>query len=274
MGGEAEQDRPLTEGLEHEAPLAMLQVPEAAVDEPAGSGTGPGAEVVALDQGGTEAAHGGIPKDVRPRDAAADDQEIELPRRKVTDPGAHRDRHISGTVDTNRPSPWFEWHRDVITRGARVLDLACGTGRHSLAAAALGADVTAVDKNPARLDLGRQAAKARNLTVTWLEWDLSTSLPPLGTFDLLLMFNYLDRARMPEFLGYVRPGGYLLMETFLVDQRAFDWGPTSDAHLLQRGELVSLIGSLDILHGRESLEPVEGVQWSAVASVLARKRVQ
>ena len=155
-----------------------------------------------------------------------------------------------------------------------MLDLACGAGRHSLAAAELGADVTAVDRDPARLELGRQAAKSRHLTVTWLEWDLTQSFPPLGTFDVLLLFNYLDRARMPELLQYLRPGGYLLMETFLVDQRAFDWGPTSDVHLLKRGELADLVAPLEILHGRESLEPVEGVHWSAVASILARRNVE
>jgi hypothetical protein len=64
------------------------------------------------------------------------------------------------------------------------------------------------------------------------------------------------------------------METFLVDQRGFDWGPTSDAHLLKRGELATLVHPLEILHGRDSLEPVEGVHWSAVASILARKSVQ
>lgn len=155
-----------------------------------------------------------------------------------------------------------------------MLDIACGIGRHSLAAAVRGADVTAVDRDAARLETGRQTARARHLNITWLEWDLTKSLPPLGTFDVLLMFNYLDRARMPELLQYLRPGGHLLMETFLVDQRNFEWGPTSDAHLLKRGELPLLVSPLEVVHGRESLEPVEGVHWSAVASVLARKKAE
>ena len=159
----------------------------------------------------------------------------------------------------------------MITRGARVLDLACGAGRHSLVAAALGAEVTAVDRDAARLDAGRRAARARNLGVTWLEWDLSGPLLPLGTFDVLLIFDYLDRARMPDFLQFVRPGGALLMETFLEDQRAFDWGPTSEEHLLRRGELPELVAPLRSIHGREVMEPIEGVRWSALASVLARK---
>jgi SAM-dependent methyltransferase len=152
-----------------------------------------------------------------------------------------------------------------------VLDLGCGSGRHSLAAAGLGAEVTGVDRDAVRLELARRAAIERGLQVNWLQWDLSGPLPPLGTFDVLLMFNYLDRNRLGELLGFLRPGGQLLMEMFLADQREFGWGPTADAHLLQRGELALLVAPLTVLHGREVIEPVGGVQWSAIASVLARK---
>jgi tellurite methyltransferase len=152
-----------------------------------------------------------------------------------------------------------------------VLDVACGTGRHSLACAALGAEVTGLDRDASRLDAARMEAKERGLNVTWLEWDLATGPPPLGTFDILLIFNYLDRAGMPALLEFLRPGGLLIMETFLDDQRAFEWGPTSEAHLLHRGELQQLIKPLEALHGREAIEPLGGVQLSAVASVLARK---
>ena len=99
----------------------------------------------------------------------------------------------------------------MITRGARVLDLACGSGRHAIAAAELGADVTAVDKDPARLEAGKQAAKSRNLKITWLQWDLTGSAPPLGTFDVVLLFNYLDRRRMPSLTEFLRPGGIFMM---------------------------------------------------------------
>ena len=45
------------------------------------------------------------------------------------------------------PSTWFTWHDYLITKGSRVLDLACGEGRHSVAAALKGATVTALDKD-------------------------------------------------------------------------------------------------------------------------------
>jgi SAM-dependent methyltransferase len=175
------------------------------------------------------------------------------------------------TPPPGRPSTWFLWHSPLIPKGARVLDVACGTGRHSLAAALLGAEVTAVDCDAAKLDFAREAARELGLRITWIEWDLTGKLPPLGTFDILLIFNYLDRARLPDLLSFLRPGGLLLMETFLEDQRAFDWGPRSDNHLLRRGELASLVRPLTVLFGREVIEPVGGVRWSALASVVAQK---
>lgn len=128
-----------------------------------------------------------------------------------------------------------------------------------------------MDRDAARLEQARRAAQERGLAVTWLAWDLTGERPPLGTFDVLLLFDYLDRALMPSFLEFLRPGGTLLMETFLADQQEFGWGPTSDAHLLRRGELPLLVAPLEVLHGREVIEPVGGVQWTAVASVRARK---
>jgi len=163
------------------------------------------------------------------------------------------------------------WHSHLIQRGTRVLDLACGNGRHALAAAMLGADATGVDADAGKLALGRDAARRQGLTVSWLEWDLTGSLPPLGTFDVLLLFRYLDRARLPALLDFLRPGGLLIMETFLEDQRDFDWGPTSREFLLQRGELPDLVRPLRVLFGREVLEPASGNRWAAIASVVARK---
>ena len=170
-----------------------------------------------------------------------------------------------------RPSTWFFWHSHLITRGSRVLDLACGAGRHGLAAASLGAEVTGVDRDAAALARAKAAGARQGLKATWLEWDLTSSAPPLGTFDTLLIFNYLDRQRLPELFDFLRPGGLLFMETFLEEQRAFEWGPTSDAHLLKRGELTSLVRPLEVLYGREVIEPLAGAKWSAVASVVARK---
>ncbi len=175
-------------------------------------------------------------------------------------------------AELERPSNWFTWHAHRIRNGGRVLDVACGSGRHAIAAAALGAKVVAVDVDPAGLEAGRREAKNRNLAVEFLQADLTGAWPELGTFDMVLVFNYLDRDRMPRLIETVAPGGFLLLETFLEAQKAFGWGPENDAHLLRSGELQKLVAPLTVLHGREVVEPVDNSRWSALASVLAQRK--
>ena len=175
-------------------------------------------------------------------------------------------------IELERPSSWFAWHANRIRAGSRVLDLASGSGRHALAAASLGAKVIAVDKDPASLDVGRKEARTRGLEVKWVEADLSKGLPDLGAFDVVLVFNYLDRARMPDIVNIVAPGGLLFLETFLEAQKAFGWGPSKDAHLLRSGELLRLVLPLVVVHGREVVEAVDDARWSAMASVLAHRK--
>jgi len=153
----------------------------------------------------------------------------------------------------------------------RVLDLACGEGRHSLAAAILGADTVGVDRDETRLATARELAAAHDLVVDWRVVDLAGPWPDLGRFDAVLVFNYLDRARMPEVRDCVAPGGVLMMESFLTGQRELGWGRTSDDHLLHPGELARLAAPLRIIHGREVLEPVDAERWRAVASVVASR---
>ncbi len=170
-----------------------------------------------------------------------------------------------------RPSTWYAWHEFLIQPGMRLLDLACGEGRHALAAAQRGARVVAVDSDPSRLELGRSHATAAGFEIDWRQADLAKPWPELGIFDAVLVFNYLDRARMPQIIDCVAPGGLLMMETFLVTQRDFGWGPVSDDHLLHPGELASLVAPLEIFHGREVFEPVDAERWRAVAAVVAER---
>jgi tellurite methyltransferase len=153
----------------------------------------------------------------------------------------------------------------------RVLDLACGEGRHGLVAAMLGAKVVGLDRDETRLASAREFADAHGLAVDWRVVDLEGPWPELGDFDAVLVFNYLDRARMPEIRDRVAPGGLLMMESFLTGQRELGWGPTSEDHLLRPGELARWAAPLRILHGREVLEPIDAERWRAVASVVAQR---
>lgn len=116
----------------------------------------------------------------------------------------------------------------------RALDLACGLGRHALAAARRGWRVSAWDVSP--VALGMLAARAAGLAIETREVDLGAPVPAeaRGAFDLLLCVNYLDRdlwTRLGDLLG---PGGWLVIATFTLDHPAPRPGPH---HRLRPGEL-------------------------------------
>lgn len=169
-------------------------------------------------------------------------------------------------------SAWFTWHEFLLGQGTRVLDIGCGEGRHSLAAAELGAEVVGIDRDEGRIEAARATAEQRHLSIDWRAWDLERDWPDVGQFEVVLVFNYLDRERWHHILDAVAPGGVLMVETFLTAQRDLGWGPQSEEHLLRPGELWRLVAPLEIIHGREVLEPVDSERWRAVASVVAERR--
>ena len=119
-----------------------------------------------------------------------------------------------------RGSPRARQHRRLIQPGAQVLDIACGKGRHAIAAATLGADVVAIDDDADRLEAAHVRAGASGVSVTWERADLTTVSLPEKAFDVVLGFNYLDRSRMECFKQALKPGRHFMDETFLEGQLA------------------------------------------------------
>lgn len=69
--------------------------------------------------------------------------------------------------------------------GSRVLDVGCGTGRHSVALAARGFVMTGVDLSAGMLEQARLAAVEAGVEVTWVRADVAESVPQ-GPFDAAL----------------------------------------------------------------------------------------
>jgi len=99
-----------------------------------------------------------------------------------------------------------------IGAGARVLDVAAGTGNASLPAARRGADVTAGDLTPELLEVGEQRAEAAGLTLDWVEADAEALPFGDGSFDVVIsaigaMFAPRHQAVADELVRVCRPGG-------------------------------------------------------------------
>jgi SAM-dependent methyltransferase len=131
------------------------------------------------------------------------------------------------------PSPWVVRHCGLIEKGGRVLDLACGGGRHARLLARQGFAVTAVDRNLEAI-LKLQAVPG----VSAIQLDLEGEEWPLAgqTFAGIVVTNYLWRPRLPDVLAMLEPGGVLIYETFMLGNEAYG-KPSSRDFLLRPGEL-------------------------------------
>ena len=153
-----------------------------------------------------------------------------------------------------------------------VVDLACGRGRHALAAAELGARVLGIDRNPTPLRELQAQARARRLPLLAVRADLETPHGiPLrsGSCGAILVFRFLFRPLAPAIQQALRPGGLLLYETFTAAQRDQGWGPSNPAFLLEPGELPRLFPDLEVLESWEGLS--SGPKPEAVARLAARR---
>jgi SAM-dependent methyltransferase len=131
-----------------------------------------------------------------------------------------------------KPSDWvLRWAR-LMPAQARVLDLACGQGRHFRWLAAQGHRVTGVDRDAVAL----QGLQSLGETLCA---DLENAPWPLGQrqFDAVVVTNYLWRALWPDLLASLAPGGVLIYETFAVGNETVG-KPSRPDFLLQTGELL------------------------------------
>jgi ubiquinone/menaquinone biosynthesis C-methylase UbiE len=75
----------------------------------------------------------------------------------------------------------------------RVLDVACGTGRHTLWLAEAGARVTGVDANAAMLEVAR--SKPKSSSVTWKQADVASLPFDDASFDVVLNALVMEHVR-------------------------------------------------------------------------------
>jgi SAM-dependent methyltransferase len=137
---------------------------------------------------------------------------------------------------TEGVSPWIARFAPLVLPGARVLDLACGRGRHTRFFAARGHDVVAVDRDVAAL-----AELADDPRIEVRAVDLETGSWPLAgeRFDAIVVANYLHRPLFPHLLAALADDGVLLYGTFARGNEAFG-RPSNPEFLLAPGELLTV----------------------------------
>ncbi len=152
--------------------------------------------------------------------------------------------------DEQRPSDWIRRFAPLVAPGGRVLDVACGGGRHTRLFAERGCAVVAIDREP-RLEPDLKADARVDLRVADLEqgpWPLTGE-----RFDAVVVTNYLHRPLFPHLLAALAPGGVLLYETFAVGNAAFG-KPGNPAFLLAPRELLDAFAALRVIAFEDGFE--------------------
>lgn len=171
------------------------------------------------------------------------------------------------THGTSAPSPWVRRFADLLPAGGRVLDLACGKGRHSRFLLAAGHPVTAVD-----IDVSGLADLAGDARLEVLDTDLETgaAFPLAGRrFAGVVVTNYLHRPLLPALVAAVDDGGLLIYETFARGNEAFG-RPSNPDFLLAPGELLRAVeGRLRVLAYEDLV--VDTPRPAAIQRICARR---
>jgi len=164
------------------------------------------------------------------------------------------------------PSPfivrWLPIVRNHLGPKPELLDIAMGTGRHAREACCNGFHIYGVDHDYNRIKQAKSGVLRE--AKLWVA-DLTLITLPRNRFDLIICTNYLQRTIWPCLRASIRPGGFILYETFTRAQLQHRAGPKSPEHLLRLGELREQFIGWKLIHDEERISP------DAMACLVARK---
>ncbi len=163
------------------------------------------------------------------------------------------------------PSPWVQRFAALIAPRGRVLDVACGSGRHVRWLAAQGFAVTGVDRDEAAVAPLREVADIVVADIEGGPWPL-----PGRRFDAVIVTNYLWRPLWPQLHAVLAGGGVFIHETFAIGQQHVG-KPSRPEFLLQPGELLRACAGLRVVAFEDGFDNGRYVQ--RIAAVNAARPV-
>lgn len=143
---------------------------------------------------------------------------------------AHQYDKESFVAGTSGECDFFE-EEIGFSKESRILDIGCGTGRHSIELAKRGYNVTGIDLSESQLKRANEKAREQNLSVDFQKLD-ARDLPFSGEFNLVIM---------------VCEGAFPLMET---DEMNFQILRCASRALKSKGKLIftTLNGLFPVFH--------------------------
>ena len=150
---------------------------------------------------------------------------------------------------TGPASAWVQRHARLFKPQARVLDVACGSGRHLRWLAEQGLRVTGVDRDAHALASLAGTGQQVLADIENGPWPFAAH-----SFDGVVVTNYLWRPLLPLLQQTLAPEGVLIYETFAHGQQTVG-RPSRPDFLLQPGELLRAFPGLRIVAFEDGFEP-------------------
>ena len=179
--------------------------------------------------------------------------------------------------------------------GAKVLDLFCGTGRHSLDLARRGYLATGIELNPDYLELGKQSSKGIANAPKFIQGDVRYIDFGEGYDAVIVMFQSFgyfsdleDKSVLSKIFDSLKPKGRFLIEILnrdwilknfveiqeniidgirVIEKREFDVLTSRNNFVIQRHEkdgIVTKVGSWRMYSAHEMKNLLEGIGFRMV----------
>lgn len=158
----------------------------------------------------------------------------------------------AGMALADQASAWVRRWSHLVPAAGRVLDVACGQGRHLAWFVQQGHSVIGLDRDAqtlAAIGLPPELCQTHVADIESQPWPL-----PAEKFAGVVVTNYLWRPLLPTLIDSVDTGGVLIYETFAEGQAGIG-RPSRPDFLLRPGELLEVCRGLRVVAFEDGFEP-------------------
>jgi len=159
-----------------------------------------------------------------------------------------------------KPSPLVEEFVAKVSQGdlsfpladqrPAVLDIACGGGRDAIFMAKSRMNVTAIDHEVKVLKRAKSLAELSGANLKFKCCDIKKSgCLPDQSYDLITVVRFLNREMFSYLLDALKPGGFVLFQTFVEGVEKFE-SPKNPNFILKEGELAQVFAGFEQITDR------------------------